>query len=134
MAGPDMRLLIVKDVKTFLRDPVQWSQVLLFFGLLGVYFLNIRRFQYNIFNDMFWKNLVSLLNLVATSLTLSTFTTRFIFPLLSLEGRKFWILGLLPIERRHLLYSKFWFAFVGSLGISETLMVLSDVMLALPRR
>ena len=59
-----------------------------------------------------------MLNLVATCLTLSTFTSRFIFPLLSLEGRKFWILGLLPIERKNLLYSKFWFAFIGAFVIS----------------
>ena len=31
-----------------------------------------------------------------TALILSTFTSRFIFPLLSLEGRNFWVLGLFP--------------------------------------
>ncbi len=125
---PNLRLLILKDVKTFLRDPVQWSQVLIFFGLLGVYFINIRNLQYDI-ESAFWKNLISLLNIVATSLTLSTFTSRFIFPLLSLEGRRFWILGLLPINRAHLLYSKFWFTFAGSFVISEGLIMLSDFML-----
>jgi ABC-2 type transport system permease protein len=127
----DLRALIVKDVKTFFRDPVQWSQVLVFFGLLAVYFINMRNLRYDI-DHPFWKNLISLLNLVATSLTLSTFTSRFIFPLLSLEGRKFWILGLLPIARRNILYSKFWFAFAGSFVMSESLMLLSDAMLGLP--
>lgn len=127
----DLRALIVKDVKTFFRDPVQWSQVLVFFGLLAVYFINMRNLQYDIENP-FWKNLISLLNLIATSLTLSTFTSRFIFPLLSLEGRKFWILGLLPIARRNILYSKFWFAFVGSFIMSELLILLSDAILGLP--
>lgn len=127
----DLRGLIVKDVKTFLRDPVQWSQVLIFFGLLGIYFVNMRNLRYNL-DRPFWPNLISILNLVATSLTLSTFTSRFIFPLLSLEGRKFWILGLLPIRRRDILYSKFWFAFAGSLFISESLMTISDLILKLP--
>ena len=40
------RMLIVKDLRVFRRDPVQWSQFVIFFGLLALYFLNIRRFQY----------------------------------------------------------------------------------------
>jgi len=129
--GTQMRLLIVKDVKTFLRDPVQWSQVLIFFGLLGVYFLNIRNFRYNL-RDAFWKNFICLMNLAATSLTLSTFTCRFIYPLLSLEERKFWILGLLPLDRKRILHSKFWFAFVGAFLISESLIITSDLVLVVP--
>ena len=128
---PQMRMLIVKDVKTFVRDPVQWSQVLIFFGLLAVYFLNMRSFGYHVDSPR-WKNFISLLNLVVTSLTLSTFTCRFIFPLLSLEGRRFWVLGLLPLDRSRLLYSKFWFAFAGAFLISEGLIVVSDLMLAVP--
>ncbi len=129
---PKLRILIVKDLKTFLRDPVQWSQVLIFFGLLGVYFLNMRHVQSNLENP-FWNNLINLLNLVATSLTMSTFTSRFIFPLVSLEGRRFWILSLLPVEKRDLIYSKFWFAFVGSFLISETLIGISDTILRVAR-
>ena len=48
----------------------------------------------------YWRNLVSFLNLSVTALILSTFTSRFIFPLLSLEGRNFWVLGLLPAAAR----------------------------------
>ena len=126
--SPATRLLIIKDIKSFRRDPVQWSQVLIFFGLLAVYLLNMRRLRYHV--DMpYWKNLVSFLNLAAVSLTLSTFTSRFIFPLLSLEGRRFWVLGLLPLPRRRILLGKFLFAFGGSLVMSEGLMVLSDLML-----
>jgi ABC-2 type transport system permease protein len=125
---PHMRLLLVKDVKTFLRDPIQWSQVLLFFGLLAIYFLNIRSFRYDLTNP-FWGNFICIMNLAATSLTLSTFTCRFIYPLLSLEGKKFWVLGLLPLDRRKILYSKYWFAFIGAFCISESLIVVSDLML-----
>src|SRR5262249_46659132 len=38
---PQIRLLIVKDFRTFRRDPAQWAQVLIFTGLLVLYFLNI---------------------------------------------------------------------------------------------
>ncbi len=91
-----IRLLMLKDLRTFLRDPAQWSQFLIFFGLLAFYFVNIRRLGYGVQSPS-WRNLVSFLNLSVTALILSTFTSRFIFPLLSLEGRNFWVLGLLPV-------------------------------------
>ena len=40
-----LRLLLVKELRLFRRDPVQWSQSLIFFGLLALYFFNIRRLQ-----------------------------------------------------------------------------------------
>lgn len=123
-----MRLLLVKDLRVFRRDPVQWSQFLIFFGLLGMYFLNLRKLTYDS-SSVAWVNLVSFLNLAVVGLILSTFTTRFIFPMISLEGRRFWILGLLPLNRDAILWSKFLFAFFGSLLTCLTLIGLSDAML-----
>ncbi|WP_406700716.1 hypothetical protein V5E97_18150 [Singulisphaera sp. Ch08] len=123
-----VRLLILKDLRTFRRDPAQWSQFLIFFGLLAFYFLNIRRLSYDV-QSPYWRNLVSFLNLAVTALILSTFTSRFIFPLLSLEGRNFWVLGLLPLKREAILWGKFAFASGISLVATEVLVVLSDLML-----
>ena len=123
-----IRLLILKDLRTFRRDPAQWSQFLIFFGLLAFYFLNIRRLGYDV-QSPYWRNLVSFLNLAVTALILSTFTSRFIFPLLSLEGRNFWVLGLLPLRREAILWGKFAFSAGISLVATEVLVVLSDLML-----
>lgn len=125
---PQMRLLIVKDLRLFRRDPVQWLQFLIFFGLLGLYFLNIRRLSYDV-NYANWVHMISFLNLSVVGLILSTFTTRFIFPMISLEGRRFWILGLLPVRRETVLLGKFLFAAVGSVVPSTLLVLLSDTML-----
>jgi ABC-2 type transport system permease protein len=127
-----IRLLILKDLRTFCRDPAQWSQFLIFFGLLGFYFLNIPRLGYAVHSPT-WRNLVSFLNLSVTALILSTFTSRFIFPLLSLEGRNFWVLGLLPLPREQILWGKFAFSVVISLGATQVLVCLSDVMLGMSR-
>jgi ABC-2 type transport system permease protein len=128
---PQTRLLIVKDFRTFRRDPAQWGQVLLFVGLLVLYFTNIRRL---FIADIPWgyQNGISLLNLCAIALLLCTYTGRFIYPLLSLEGRKFWILGLLPLRRDQLLWGKFGFSAAGGLLLSLPLMLLSDLMLEMP--
>ncbi len=123
-----MRLLITNDFRLFRRDPVQWTQFLIFFGLLGLYFANIRRLSYDL-NHATWVNMVSFLNLTVVGLILSTFTSRFVFPMISLEGRRFWILGRLPIERRTVLWSKFLFAALGSIIPCASLVLLSDLML-----
>jgi ABC-2 type transport system permease protein len=129
--SPGARLLLLKDFKTFRRDPAQWGQFLIFFGLLGVYVLNLRTFAYHRAGPN-WKSTVSFLNLSATALTLATFNSRFIYPLLSLEGRRFWILALAPVERKAVLLGKFAYSLVGSLLVSVGLIFLSDFMLQMP--
>src|SRR5262249_46206280 len=125
----EMRLLITKDVRLFRRDPLQWSQFLIFFALLAMYFLNTRKLTYDE-TKVTWVNMISFLNLAVVGLILSTFTTRFIFPMVSLEGRRFWILGLMPVGRGTVLWSKFWFAACGSMIPCTVLVLLSDLMLS----
>ena len=130
--APPLRLLAGKDWRVFLRDPVQWSQCAILFGLMGFYVLNLRTFSYHRARPP-WRELTALLNLASTSLVLATVATRFVFPLLSLEGRRFWVLGLAPVGRGTLLWSKFLFSFVGSLAVTLPLILVSDYMLGLPR-
>jgi ABC-2 type transport system permease protein len=119
------RVLLVKELRLFRRDPVQWMQFLIFFGLLALYFVSIRRFTYN----PQYSALIAFLNLAVVGLILSTFTTRFVFPMVSLESKRFWILGLLPLSRDTIMRAKFLFAAVGSFVPSSLLILLSDVML-----
>jgi len=121
-------LLLHKDWITFRRDPVQWMQCAIMLGLLGLYFVNLRNLSYHV-AAAFWKNLTSFLNLAASCLVLATLITRFVYPLLSLEGRRFWILGLAPIGRQKILWGKFAFAAILSTAIVEILIVVSNVML-----
>ncbi len=129
------RLLIGKDLQLFRRDPVQWSQFLIFFGLLLLYFANVDRFRQHKadIDAMTWVNIISFLHLAVVGLILSTFTTRFIYPLISLEGRRFWILSLLPVERDTILWSKFLFAAWGSWLPCASLVFVSDWMLEIDR-
>ncbi|NQU21887.1 MAG: hypothetical protein HQ567_11445 [Candidatus Nealsonbacteria bacterium] len=123
-----MRLIVVKDLRLFRRDVVQWSQFVILFGLLALYFFNIRRFSYDR-QYAVWVNTVSFLNVTVVGLLMATFTTRFVFPLISLEGRRFWMLGLLPVRRETILWGKFLFAAGGSIVPCGGLILLSDVML-----
>jgi len=125
------RLLIVKDFRTFRRDPAQWAQVLIFAGLGLVYFANSRQFYRSDLGRSFQHG-VSLVNLLATCMLLCAYMGRFIYPMLSLEGRKFWVLGLMPLRRSQLLAGKFAFAAVGSVVIAAPLILAADLLLGLP--
>jgi ABC-2 type transport system permease protein len=128
---PETRLLIVKDFRTFRRDPAQWAQILIFLGLSAFYFSNMRGFYEQEIARSF-KNFISLLTLMAGSLLMCAYTGRFIFPMLSLEGRKFWILGLLPLDRASLVWGKFAFSATGCLLAGEFLAIFSNYMLHMP--
>jgi ABC-2 type transport system permease protein len=128
---PQTLFLIIKDFRTFRRDPAQWAQVLIFAGLLGFYTLNTRRFYTEDIGKNY-QNGVSFVNLAAIAFLMCAYTGRFIFPMLSLEGRKFWILGLLPLERTRLLWGKFAFSTAGGIFISEILVLVSDLLLHIP--
>ena len=129
--NPQTRLLIIKDFRTFRRDPAQWAQILIFTAIMILYFANMRQFFQGEFGRSF-KNGISQMNLAATALLMCAYTGRFIYPMLSLEGRKFCVLGLLPLKRDRLLWGKFAFSATWSLLIAEFLVVFSDLMLGMP--
>jgi ABC-2 type transport system permease protein len=130
---PQTRLLIIKDFRTFRRDPAQWAQIVILSSLLILYFVNTRRFWQEQLSRAY-QNGLSLLNLVSVGLLMCAYTGRFIYPLLSLEGRKFWVLGLLPMRRDRLLWGKFAFSAIGTLVVAEFLMAISDLAIGMPHR
>jgi ABC-2 type transport system permease protein len=128
--SPPAAALVLKDVRLFWRDPAQWIQFMIFFGLLCIYVLNLRNVAFN-FQNPFWETMISYLNLAACALTLSTLTTRFVFPQFSLEGRRLWIIGLAPFGLEKVLLQKFWMSCLASSSVTVILMVASSLMLHL---
>lgn len=124
----DTRALIMKDIRIFLRDPMQWSQVLIFFGFLALYFANLRTFRYHVRQDS-WRSIIAFLNVFSVSAVMCSLGSRFVYPQLSLEGQGFWIVGLSPTTTTKVIMTKFVMALVGMLAISVSLMLLSAGML-----
>ncbi len=123
-----LQAMLMKDIKIFFRDPRQWLQFAVFFGFIFVYILNLRTMPFNL-KIIFWKNLISLLNLSSISLTTAMLNIRFIFPAISLEGMRFWVLGLAPLKLKELLFEKWLLSFSVSVTISVLLMFFSGIML-----
>lgn len=106
-----LQRVMLKDLRHFARDAKQWTQMIIMFGLLIIYVLNLQRLPIDL-NHPGTKSLMTFLNLTTVSLILATFTSRFVFPLLSVESQQLWLLELLPLRRTTLLLVKFLFALV----------------------
>jgi ABC-2 type transport system permease protein len=124
------RALTMKDIRLFWRDPTQWSQFVIFFGIMAIYIANLRNSS-RYWEQEMWRSFIACLNVGALSLILATLTSRFVFPLVSLEGRRFWILGLAPLTFRHLVWQKFWLSVCTSSLFTVGLAVLSAFQLHL---
>jgi hypothetical protein len=127
----DTRALAVKDIRMFWRDTTQWAQSVMFFGLLGVYIINLRNFTHQLASP-FWINAVAFLNLGACAFNLASVTTRFVFPQFSLEGQRLWLIGLAPIGLPRVVKTKYWLASAASLVVTLGLVTLSCYLLRMP--
>ncbi|MFH1176178.1 MAG: hypothetical protein V1750_02130 [Acidobacteriota bacterium] len=125
------RWLTLKDLTEFRRDPAQWSQLVIFFGVLALYLANMRTTAQG-FSTSFWQGSITLLNTIACLLVVATLTTRFVFPLISLEGRRFWLLTAAPLPLAAILRQKFWLSVSLTTLVTVGLAVLSSWRLALP--
>lgn len=128
---PDLRALMVKDIRTFLREPQQWMQAVFFFGLLAVYFFSLGNMHYRTLPPV-WKNIITFLNIFSISCVLCSLSSRFIYPQMSLEGQAFWIIGMAPTTLGRVLIAKFLLSFMTMLLISAGLMTVSTSMLEVP--
>ena len=126
-----LRRIVLKDLRGFARDATQWTQMVIMMGLLTIYALSLRRLPVDIDRPEI-RTLIAFLNLTTISLILATFTSRFVYPLLSLESQQLWLLGLLPTRRSTLLLVKFLFALTmtGLPGVG--VMMLAVKMLDMP--
>lgn len=125
------RHLLVKDLKVFLRDVSQWSQLLLLVALMLVYLYNFRVLDLERIPYMsgFLKNIYAFLNLAMAGFVMSTVAVRFVFPSVSAEGAAFWIIRTAPMSLRDFLWSKFWTGLVPVLVMTEILIVVGNNLL-----
>ena len=125
---------MLKDIKTFLRDTTQWSQLFLLAALIVVYLYNFKvlPLDRSPMPAGTIRTIVSFANLGLAGFVLSAIAIRFAFPGVSLEGKAFWLLQTAPIPLGALLWSKFWLNFVPLLFLGELLIFCSNLMLNVP--
>jgi ABC-2 type transport system permease protein len=128
---PSTRVVLVKDLKVFLRDTAQWSQLLLLLALVLVYLYNFRVLDLDRLPYMsgFVKNVYAFVNLAMAAFVLSAVAVRFVFPAVSAEGAAFWVVRSAPVRMSAFLWSKFWIGLVPVLVLAEGLTIVSNQFL-----
>lgn len=128
---PEVRQLLVKDLKVFLRDTTQWSQLLLLLALVLVYLYNFRVLDLDRIPYMSGviKNAYAFVNLAMAAFVLSAVAVRFVFPSISAEGGAFWVIQSSPVRLSAFLWSKFWTGLVPLLLLALGLTVASNEIL-----
>ncbi len=129
--APARRVLLVKDLKVFLRDTSQWSQLLLLLALALVYVYNFHALDLSRIPYMtaVVKNAYAFVNLAMAAFVMSAIAVRFVFPAVSAEGRAFWIVRTSPVPLSSFLWSKFWTGFLPILALAELLTIVSNRLL-----
>jgi ABC-2 type transport system permease protein len=127
------RHLLLKDVKVFLRDVSQWSQLLLLLALVLVYLYNFRVLDLERIPYMSGviKNVYAFVNLGMAGFVMATVAVRFVFPAVSAEGAAFWIIRTAPISLRDFLWSKFWTGLLPVFLLSEGLTIAANQLLGI---
>jgi ABC-2 type transport system permease protein len=130
---PATRGLVIKDLKVFLRDTTQWSQLLLLLALGLVYVYNFRVLDLERIPYMSGaiKNVYAFVNLAMAAFVLSAVAVRFVFPAVSVEGPAFWIIRSSPVSMRAFLWSKFWTGLLPVVVMAEALTIASNHLLGI---
>ena len=126
--GGQRQALVEKDLRLFFRDATQWSQAAILFGLLAIYILSLRRTPIY-FTTVFWRNLISLVNLGFTGYVFATISIRFVYPAISLEGQALWVVRSTPLSIRDLFWGKLILNLALGTVLVEAIILSSNLLL-----
>jgi ABC-2 type transport system permease protein len=130
LPGPT-RAFFVKEIKNFLRDQTQWSQLFLLGALIIIYVYNfsVLPIEKSPIPTFYLENILSFLNMGLALFVLTAITARFAYPAVSIEGEAFWLVRSSPISKKTYLWIKFFIYFVPLLVLTEILIVATNILL-----
>ena len=130
LPGP-IKSFTVKEIKTFLRDQTQWSQLFLIGALIVIYVYNFKvlPIEKSPINTIYLQNLFSFLNMGLALFVLTAVSARFAYPAVSQEREAFWLVKSSPLSLRVFLWIKFSIYYFPLLILTEILIVTTNILL-----
>ncbi|WP_428194293.1 putative ABC transporter permease subunit [Deinococcus saxicola] len=116
--------LAYKDLRVTLRDPTQWSQLLVVVALAGVYLVSVKAVPIPIPQ---FRGILGYVQLAFQGFIVSGVAVRLAFPALSTEAKAYWLLRTGPISAQQIVLSKF----CGVLPVTLTLGLVMGIASAL---
>jgi len=123
---------VIKEIKTFFRDQTQWSQIFLILALIIIYIYNFKvlPLERSPIKTVYLQNILAFLNMGLASFVLTAVAGRFAYPAVSLEGESFWLVSSSPITLKTFLWIKYFIYFIPLLILTEVLIVVTNIFLA----
>ncbi len=130
LPGP-VKSFTIKEIKTFLRDQTQWTQIFLIAALVVIYVYNFKvlPLEKSPIKTVYLQNLFSFLNMGLALFVLTAVTARFAYPAVSLEREAFWLVKTSPLSIRTFLWIKFFIYYLPLLILTEILIVATNILL-----
>ena len=130
LPGP-IKSFTVKEIKTFLRDQTQWTQIFLIAALVVIYVYNFKvlPLEKSPIRTVYLQNLFSFLNMGLALFVLTAITARFAYPAVSMEREAFWLVKTSPLSIRTFLWIKFFIYYFPLLILTEVLIVATNILL-----
>ncbi len=122
--------LIKKDIKLFIREPIQWTQVVIVVALIIVYIFSITKLPVEV---MYVRTTIAFFNLGSVMFIITALVLRFVFVQPSLEYKTFWILKSAPIELYKIFFSKIKIFLPLVLFVGWVMTTLSNYVLGVSR-
>ena len=131
LPGP-IKSFTVKEIKTFLRDQTQWSQLFLIAALVVIYVYNFKvlPIDKSPIKTVYLQNLFSFLNMGLALFVLTAICARFAYPAVSMEREAFWLVKSSPLSLKAFLWIKFFIYYFPLLLLTEALIVATNILLA----
>jgi len=131
LPGP-IKSFTVKEIKTFLRDQTQWSQLFLIAALVVIYVYNFKvlPLDKSPIKTVYLQNLFSFLNMGLALFVLTAITARFAYPAVSMEREAFWLVKSSPLSLKAFLWIKFFIYYFPLLILTEALIVATNILLS----
>ena len=129
---PQVRAIVTKDAKTFLRDPSQWTQVFLVMSIVAIAIISVGSLPIETFKGPYmknWINALAFLILALVGFVMAALAARFQFSAVSIENRGFWIVRTGPISARDFLWAKTYPALFPMILVGEGLALASATIL-----
>jgi ABC-2 type transport system permease protein len=125
---------ILKEVRTIMRDPKEWSQVFIILALVVVYVYNFKLFprDRSPLPTIFLESILAFLNMGLLSFVVAAISVRFIFPAFQSEGRPFWFILSSPVSMKELYMRKLGFYLPVILLLALALNYLSNLYITTP--
>ena len=130
LPGP-VKSFTIKEIKTFLRDQTQWSQIFLIGALVVIYVYNFKVLPVDKspIKTVYLQNLFSFLNMGLALFVLTAISARFAYPAVSMEREAFWLVKTSPLSLKAFLWIKFFIYYFPLLILTEILIIATNILL-----